>query len=47
MNATSVWPLGLTADVWGADKKWVVLRCPAGYVYDPLPAGKKKKQRAK
>ena len=21
MNATSVWPLGLTADVWGADKK--------------------------
>ena len=38
-------PDAVTADVWGPDKKWVVLKCPPGYRYGPLAKGKGKKKQ--
>ena len=35
--------LGLTADTWGVDKKWVVLKSPATYNYGGATAAKKGK----
>ena len=36
---------GLTIDSWGADKEWVVLKCPSGYNYGVAKSkGKAKKK---
>ena len=42
-DAEAEFRLGITADTWGVDRKWVQLQCPETYVY----AGAKREKKGK